>query len=55
MRHREWALSELAVLEAAERGLDKSGRGRRFDPEVFRAVAEMELTKLREEIGGERS
>lgn len=40
---RQWTLDELAVLEAAQRGLEKTGRGKRFDPIVFKAVAELEL------------
>ena len=47
----DWSLDELAVLEAARRALLKSGRGRRFDPDVFNAVVEAELVKLQAEAG----
>lgn len=42
----ELSLNELAVLEAARRALEKSRQARRFDPTVFKAVAEMELAEL---------
>jgi hypothetical protein len=40
-------LAELAVLEAAARGFTKAKIGRLFDREIFEAVAETELKKLR--------
>lgn len=43
-------LRELAVLEAANRGLAAARRRRIFDPEVFEAVAKNELNKLQESI-----
>lgn len=45
-----WTLDELAVLEAAKRGLSKAYHGRRFDPVVFQAVAEAELVGLRRAV-----
>jgi hypothetical protein len=50
-----WTLNELAVLEAAKRGLARSGRGRRFDPAVFEAVAGAELETLRQALSATRS
>lgn len=47
---KDWNWDELAVLEAACRALRKSGRGKRFDPAVFDAIAKAELAKLREEL-----
>lgn len=44
-------LDEIAVLEAAARGLEKA-KGRTFDEVVFDAVANRELEKLRKEISG---
>ena len=42
---------ELAVLEAAKRGLEKAkSLGRKVDPEIFDAVAHRELEKLRENL-----
>lgn len=45
-----WTLDELAVLEAAQRGLSKAYHGRRFDPVIFQAVAEAELVGLRRAV-----
>lgn len=44
-----WTLHELAALEAAERGLAKAKHGKRFDADVFHAVAKTEADKLRED------
>ena len=42
---------ELAVLEAAKRGLEKAkSLGRKVDPKIFDAVAHRELEKLRENL-----
>lgn len=43
----EFTLEEMMVMEAAERGLAKTGRGKKFDPLVFKAVAKLELENLR--------
>lgn len=43
-------LDELAVLEAVKRALERTGRGRQFDPVIFEAIATAELVRLRAEI-----
>ena len=44
------SLDELAALEAAERGLSAAKKKGKFDPEIFEAVAEHQLKKIRQEI-----
>jgi hypothetical protein len=50
-RMNKFTLYECAVMEAAARGL-KAARGprKKFNAEVFKAVAEYQLQKLRQEI-----
>lgn len=48
-------LDELAVVEAANRALSKTGTGKRFDPDVFQAVAEHELKDIQEELSNSRA
>lgn len=50
-----WSWDEMAVMEAAARALTKAKQGRRFDEDTFRAVAEHELGKLRQELTPSRT
>jgi hypothetical protein len=49
-RRLKLTLGEIAVLEAARRALGRATKGKHFDLELFEAMAEHELKKLRKEI-----
>lgn len=50
---RHLTLKDAAVLEAASRALKKASRGRKFDEQIFRCVAQDELQKLLARINKE--
>jgi hypothetical protein len=54
MNVKNWTLDDCAVLEAAARALARVRAAEPFDPEIFEAIAQAELRRLREEIAHER-